>query len=325
MKKLIFILILAIGIAIYYLASVQVQPGSASVVYSGVSGLLPRIFSKEGRHFVWQRLIPGDTEVYSYPRTTLSTARELFFYLPPGELPVFGKKKEFEVKTMVSVQLTMGDTSPLLLAAAGYKTAKSLTKEMIQEAGTRLQETLSTATDRAIRKGLPPDPGAAVKTALSPVFIEEQKKKLALYGITLKSFTCSAVSLPDADNYLKLRRSLAKTHPELAVRLQQHYRNQTSLRRTKDRNKEELRRLGGIAKLVTKYPGLLDYLAVTRLSEKLRIALVSGGSNPLKMKLYQEMLDKMLQRLPAAKPININIRNRAVPKPIKNVVTNQER
>ena len=325
MKKLlfIFILILAAGIFAYYLASVQVHPGHVSVVYSGMSGLLPEIFTKEGRHFVPQRLIPGDTEVYSYPKKLHSASKELVFYLPPGKLPVFGRKKDFEVKTVISLQLAMGKKSALLLAAAGYKTIGALSAKIISQAGVKVREKLALAADSAIREGRVPDLAEAVKTAIPAKAVDDEKKNIAVYGISLDSLTVSAAALPDARTYIQLRKSLAKTHPELAIRLRNHYRDKAELIRLKKKNDEELRRLTGIAALVTKYPGLINYMAVTRLSRKLRIALIQGSGDRMQADLYKRMLDRLVNALPASKPVNINIRNGKPAAAVKTAATNK--
>ena len=104
-----------------------------------------------------------------------------------------------------------------------------------------------------------------------------------------------------------MRQSLASSTPEVADRLREHYKNKASLKQTDARNEVELKRLVGIAGLVTKHPGILDYLAVTRLSDKLRLAILPADSREvMKSGVYRKMVEKLLSRLPGA-PVNVNI------------------
>ena len=187
----------------------------------------------------------------------------------------------------------------------------------------RVREALTLAADAAIRTGKAPDLAGAIKNALQQDFLEKEKKSATVYGIELTGLSVNAASLPDAATYIQLRRSLAKTHPELAVRLRKHYRDRALLIRLQKKNDEELRRLTGIAKLVTRYPGLIDYMAVVKLSKRLRVAMIPGNGDSMKAGIYKKLVDRMLKSLPAARPVNVNIKNGQPPQPAKTTATNR--
>lgn len=317
MKKIIFILLLlvAAGITVYYLGTIPVQPGMVSVVASGASGLLPEVLDTPGRHFRWQRLIPGDTEIYSYPLQSAALQEDLLFLLPPGELPVFGGRKEFEVRLRLELRITLTAKAPLLLAAAGFRTIDDYLKTLAGKRSALLRDALARHADQMIRRNQAPDLPGLLDQLNQDEFLKNAREQAALYALKIESMSVKGVLFPDPDNYLRIRQSLAAATPDLTLRLQQHYKSRAELEVTRLQNELELKRLIGIAGLVSKHPKILDYLAVMRLSDKLRIALLSpGNDNPLHGKLYREMVDKMLSRLPgAAPPVNVNVHTGTAP------------
>lgn len=300
MKTFFFILLLLIALAglVFYVGLVRVEPGTAVLLHSHLSGLQTPPLVSGKLHWCWQRLVPGDATLYTFPSAAQDVSQRIPFLLPPGELPGLERKDDFQVTVGVNYRLQLSPDAMVSLVKAGIKQYSVLTNELYSRLQRKTVHLLSLETATAIKEDRAPALAELFNEERTTALQREISSLLDSHGVRLDNFRVSWLNLPDLVNYMRLREIMKQAAPTLAAQIRSYYEFKSRLAREKSLAGQEQARLESMGKLIKRYPRLLQYLAIQRISDKLRIAVLSPGSGQFMLgKMYREMLDRVLKQL----------------------------
>jgi hypothetical protein len=300
MRKAVLILFLLALLATgaFLFGRVVVAPGTTAVVVSGVSGLLEPPLQAGRFHFIWQRLLPGDSRIHVFPVGRHEHVREQAFLLPPGELPVLGEKEGFEIRLRLSLRLSLDDAAALRLASRGETNFNRVLERVFTVLETRTAHALASEADAALRADRAPAilPLAA---AWTNELADAAREQLAPYLVRLETLRLEFLALPDPVHYLRLRDAVLAGTGRIPDRITQYQSERAKIELTGEASRARLAELEAIARLVTERPRLLDYLAIEKLSPALQLMVLPGSETGNVPSIYKALADAALARLPA--------------------------
>jgi len=273
---LVGIVLLACGIYMALSAPLAVEAGRIAVVKSGIFGLSDTVYDAGGINWVWSRLIPGDSKVFAFPEGQVLTRRTLTFMLPPGEIPGMSNTNDFFCSLELSFTWSFPRASLVPLVQNGITSQDVLAARVLDRIEPLLRHALVDETERALLAA----EGRAVPElqTVSAEVIEREalpllSEFLSAHGVKLIGLDAYWSALPDPARYVRIRDALRDADMYLAEQIREWRRAAALLDKKTHESMEEQRHLEAVAKLVTEYPKLLDYLAITKLSDKIRLAL----------------------------------------------------
>ena len=283
-----------------------VPAGQLAVTQSAIFGISDTVRDASGANWVWSRLFPGDTVVFTFPEEQTLVRRTVHLLLPPGRLPGMNNTNDFAC----TFELALGWRFPRAalpgLVRAGITNQETLASLVTARVEPLLVDALVAETDRALSERRPPALLAAAALALTNKALPLATRFLSNHGLPLAQIRLHWKFLPDLVNYMRLRASLADAQPELTEQIRDHYRVSAQIARQARLGQEDRSALEAIAKIVTAYPLLLDYLAVTKLSDKIRLALIPAGDTSARDmvgRIWPDMFQVVRQSLQLASVI----------------------
>lgn len=260
MKKffVLLILLLMAGGAVFYLGWVQMEipPNTVGVVFSKTWGwelapLEPGKFS-----WRWEKLLPRNMSLYLFPLETYSAELSLSGHLPSGELYSLFLEGQPDFRYQLGIQVSYrfkADHLPLLASQDGLLPetladfAKGLEVGMAESAREILQDFFSS-------------PSANLSHFSTEII---KKKILERYGfLELLSLNLSERVLPDPDLYEKGREMYFSV---LDARKKAVADSSRDMAVEDLRDERELERLKKYGEVLTRYPSLIDFLALEKI------------------------------------------------------------
>lgn len=301
MRKTLWMLALLVVSAASYTAIVvpsSVPPGHIGITYSNFFGPGKEILDSNGSQLIWSRLIPHDTQIHIFPEGHRLTRRTVQILLPPGKIPGQTNSNEFSCLLDCSIGYTVVRTALPSLLKAGVTNADVILNRLADRIEPVIRQALIRETETALLLGQPPRLVQALEIALSNEALPQANAWLAGFGLPPAEISISWKSLPDPVGYLRLRAALAEALPELTEQIRDWYRVTAKVSRDTRTSARERDSLQDLARLVTEYPRVLEYLAINGLSDKIRLAVLpAGDSLPLVKQLWPELLDVVRQSL----------------------------
>jgi hypothetical protein len=254
---LLLVLILAAAAFFFGWAQLPVPPGSYGVLRSKTHGVDTTLIREGEFRWVWYKLIPTNVHTLVFTPKTLTRQVTAAGSLPGAETyaVVAGIKADFSYEIGATLSFTLkADALPSLVLSGGLNGQESLEEYEEHMAGDieqfALEQLKAYAAEDTFLGGIPKSTAAArlaedIRTAfpdienLSCTIQQAKYPDLALYTMARSLY----------ETYLSSQQTLLKT--ELAAQAE---RNLTVLFRF-----DELERYG---ELLTKYPVLLEYLAL---------------------------------------------------------------
>lgn len=301
MRKTLWILALVLVSSAIYTAIVvplTVPPGHIGIIHSDAFGPGEAIVDSSGAHLVWSRLIPGDTRIHIFPEGRRLTRRSIRIVLPPGNLPGQTNTNDFSCVLDCSIGYTVIRTALPALLRAGVTNADVILTRLADRIEPVLRHALIRETETALLAEQPPRLVSASQTALSNEALPQANAWLAGFGLPPAEISISWKSLPDPAAYMRMRAALAQAIPELTEQIRDWYRVSAKVSRDTRTSARERDSLRDLARLVTEYPRVLEYLAITGLSDKIRLAVLPAGNGvPMAEQLWPDVLDVVRQSL----------------------------
>ncbi len=261
MKKFLIVLflLLAAGGTVFYLGWIQmdIPPNTLGLVFTKTGGwdsspTLPGRFA-----WRWEKLAPGNLTLHIYPLTTYTAEFSVDGTLPSGEVYALfldGRPSfRYELGVQVSYRI-QPERIPLLASRDGLLPegltafTDGLRTGMAAAAGEALQQAFSA--------GVPLD--AAFPTSLL------QEGILTRYGfLELTALNVTVKTLPDPALY---RRAREQYFAALEARREAAAELSRNLAMENIRDEREMERLKKYGDLLSRYPGLIDFIAIEKLA-----------------------------------------------------------
>jgi len=267
MKKvfaILFILVLAGG-ALFFAGWVQfsVPAGKYGVLISKTGGVDPTPVTPSRFRWQWERLIPTNAQIVVFDLAPLSRTVSVSGTLPSGDIyrsmlegsPDFSWK--FDIALTVRVKPT---TLPSLVSkfdVRDQEAIKKLTDARLTEAATATGNALVADFARNPAKIIGSD---ATASALSER-VSESFASSAASDLELLSATVSNVHFPDFALYDLAAKTYAAYEERRTTLMTEAAEVQA---RSSVADYLEMERFSRLGEVLTKYPILIDYLAVTR-------------------------------------------------------------
>jgi hypothetical protein len=260
MKKVVgvlFVLILA-GTAFFFgWAQLPVPPGSYGVLRSKTHGVDP-VLIREGKvRWVWYKLIPTNAKTLVFTPKALTRQVTAAGSLPGTYAAVAGIKADFSYEIGASLSFILkADALPSLVLTGELRDQESLEKyeeKLAREIEYFALERFSAyAAEDTFPEGMSKNTmNTRLAEDISGAFPDIENLSCTIHQAKYPDLALYAMSRSLYETYLDSQRALLK--PELAAQAE---RNIQSLFRF-----DELERYG---ELLTKYPVLLDYLALPK-------------------------------------------------------------
>jgi len=301
MRKTLWILALVLVSSAIYTAIVvplTVPPGHIGIIHSDAFGPGEAIVDSSGAHLVWSRLIPGDTRIHIFPEGRRLTRRSIRIVLPPGNLPGQTNTNDFSCVLDCSIGYTVVRTALPALLKAGVTNADVILTRLADRIEPVIRHALIRETETALLAEQPPRLVSASQTALSNEAAPQANAWLAGFGLPPAEISISWKTLPDPTAYMRMRLAIAQAIHGLTEQIRDWHRVGAKISRDTRTSARERDSLRDIAKLVHEYPKVLEYLAITGLSDKIRlVVLPSGNSVPMAEQLWPDVLDVVRQSL----------------------------
>jgi len=258
----IFILVLAAAIAVFYLGWIQIRlpAGGYAVVFTKTSGYEDRIIAPGTFSWRWQRLVPTNLTLYRYPLQPYSTEVAVEESLPSAELyaRVLPENPDFSFRATVRVRFSLRPESlPELLRV------EKLTPDALPDYYQRTAEALSRSIAERARRG-----ELASEAALhgGPIAgslrgeLEQEFPHLQILDLQVQD-----LRLPDPQLY-----ALARESYRSLVESRDRARDAAaaSLAGEKEQEARALEALAAYGELLNKYPVLLKAMYVQHLTGK---------------------------------------------------------
>ena len=305
MKKIIFFIIVLIilGSLGFYFGKVSVLPGNASMIYSRLSGLLPDPALPEKYNWTWQKLIPGDITVYTYPLGKQSFTVPIVYSLPVVKLPMIKDSENFKIKLNISIDFTVSVENTVQLAKKGITNLKKLMKLITEKSKNILMNSLANKINDSIKTKRFPDSKNLVsvhvlnqlKTSINSVF-----KKYKMSFDNLQIFT---VFLPDMKKYMVIRNTINQLQANLLNETRIYYSRKNKIAMDKFVANQKINELKDIAKLIRDYPSMLKYFTIKKLSDKIKLVIIPSGNNQLNQNFFKSMFDDLKKSLEVKKNV----------------------
>jgi hypothetical protein len=256
---LLFILILAGAAFFFGWAAFPVPPGSYGVLRSKTHGVDAAVIREGEFRWVWYKLIPTNASTLVFTLTPVTRSASAAGNLPSaGTYAVAaGIKADFSYDIGVSVSFTLRpDILPSLALNQGLSGQESLDQyeeNLAQKIEVFALERLQAyAAEDTFMEGIQRNAAAArLEDDIRRAFPEIGNLSCTIHRVKLPDLALYGMARSLYEEYLNVQRELLKT--ELAAQAE---RNINSLFRF-----DELERYG---ELLTKYPALLDYLALPK-------------------------------------------------------------
>ena len=286
------ILLLVCGVYVVFTAPLSVEAGHIAVVHSKIFGIGTTIYDARGINWVWTRLIPCDSATYVFPEGQTLTRYTLDFILPPGELPGLHNTDDFFCSLEFSFTWYFTRTSLPILISSGITSKDALVERALDRIEPLIRHALVDETERALAANRLPD----LVRASAHVIENEARPLLEEFlsgkSVALIQFDAYWNQLPDPARYARMRTVLQEADRYLIEYIRDWRRTGVDIDRKERENKQEQSRLENIAKIVTEYPELINYFAVTGLSDKIRLAIL-----PLNNGASEAALGSMMQQI----------------------------
>jgi hypothetical protein len=259
---IIFILILAAAIAVFYLGWIQIRlpAGGYAVVFTKTGGYEDRVIAPGTFSWRWQRLVPTNLTLYRYPLKPYSTELTVEESLPSAALysRILPENPDFSFRATITVRFSLRPESlPELLRV------EKLTPEALPDYYQRAAEELSRSIADRVRRGeLAAEEnsaggpiGAALRSGLEQEFPRLQILDLQVHDLRL----------PDPRLY-----ALARESYRSLLEARDRARNSAAagLAGEREREARALESLAAYGELLNKYPVLLKAMYVRHLTGK---------------------------------------------------------
>jgi hypothetical protein len=294
------VLLLVCGIYMVLTAPLTVEAGHIAVVQSRIFGLSDTVYDPNRINWVWTRLIPGDSKAFAFPEGQSLARRTLTFILPPGSLPGLNNTNDFTCILEFSFNWSFSRECLVTLVASGIKSEDELAARVLDRIEPLLRHALVDETERALTANEVPN----LVQASNAVIEREAASRLAAFlselQVELIRFNAYWSTLPDLGRYARMRVVLQEADLQLSEHIREWRRTGADIDRKVREDEQQYRFLQAMAKLVTDHPKLLDYFAITKLSDKIRLALLpmnmnSAGSSELALSGILQHVHRTLQ------------------------------
>jgi hypothetical protein len=259
---IIFILILAAGIAVFYIGWIQIRlpAGGYAVVFTKTGGYEDQVIAPGTFSWRWQRLVPTNLTLYRYPLKPYSTELTVEESLPSAALysRILPENPDFSFRATIRVRFTLRPESlPELLRV------EKLTPEALPDYYQRTAEELSRSIAVRVRRGeLAAEAnlvGGPIGGALSGE-LEQEFPRLQILDVQVQD-----LRLPDPQLY-----DLARESYRSLLEARDRARNSAAASLAGEREQETraLESLAAYGELLNKYPVLLKAMYVQHLTGK---------------------------------------------------------
>jgi hypothetical protein len=204
---------------------------------------------------------------------------------------------DFTCTLELSLTWSFSRESLVTLVQNGITNEKALIARVLDRIEPLLRHALVDETERALLQNRFPDLVAA-----SAGLIEREAMPLLTAFLTnlqveLLRFNAYWKALPDPGRYVRMRAVLQEADLQLSEHIREWRRTGAELDRKVLEDAQQQRFLEAMSKLVTEHPKLLDYFAITKLSDKIRLALLpmNSGSSDFTLNGMLQLVHRTLQ------------------------------
>ncbi len=294
MKKILgfIILLILLAVAGYWFGKIEVKPGQVVVVHSQISGTLEKTLQSDDFKWVWQNIIPNDVTTYNFPLGTETAKKEFSFYLPQGKIASLKDEKFFQILFSIKISYNLKPTHALKLVAANLTNINLLDNKIFSLTSSIVKSDLTSSSFQSFKNNRIPDILQTVKKTSSLKVATTAKKQLAEYGITLISTDVLIEKIPDLSKYGEIRIRINNLNKQQFVLLQNNLKTEIALQNRSKETRAYLAKLSKLGTLFNKYPLLLQYIAIDKLSDKIKVAVIPSNNSANKLSSIFNMFNQ---------------------------------
>jgi hypothetical protein len=225
------------------------------VLVTKTHGVLPQVFRAGQVDWRWEKLIPTNAELLTFPQFDLSNGHTVSGALPSAEVYAAQVTPAPDFTYAFTYDLRLGLTAEgiLALVAGGVRTEDGATgylqDKAAEIAGAAALYLVTNESRDALSRLTNALDSAALRAAL------EGSSSVDMTGVELQSITLSQVKMPDLELYDQLKASYSAYRLQVDDALKEAARNQAA---SLVRSNAALDRMERIGALFEKYPALAE-------------------------------------------------------------------
>jgi hypothetical protein len=256
-----FILLLAIAVVVFFLGWAQfgLSPGSVGVLRSKTHGVDGEAIQEGKVRWVWYKLIPNNAALSVFFLNDVQVPVEVSGTLPSGEVyaSLLGLKSDFTFDFSGSVSYRLKPESLPALA----KQENLLNQEDLENYLLQFNEKIQTHIQGLLWEYGENENNLKEAQETGTIQVLEAEFRSAFTQVELRNCTVNTLHFPDYILYYEIR----KLYQDYLAAQRDEVRNETTLLAADNiKNIRRLDELTAYGELLTRYPVLLQYLALEK-------------------------------------------------------------
>jgi len=295
MKKIIgfIIFLILLALAGYWFGKIEVKPGQVVVVHSQISGTLDKTFQSDDFKWAWQNIIPNDVTTYNFPLGVQMVKKEFSFYLPQGKVPTLKNEKLFKIVFSLKIKYNLEPKNALKLVSSNVTNISILNNNAFSLLSSIINNDLTFESFKSFRRNQIPNVLQAIKEISNKKIITASKKYFAEYEIGFISAAVLIEKIPDLSKYGDFRKRINDLTKQQFILLQNNLKTQIVLQNRAQDTQAYLAKLDKLGVLFNKYPLLLQYIAIEKLSDKIKVAVIPSDDPMNKLSSVFNMFNQL--------------------------------